>query len=214
MPHTFRKTQFRRGEMDESSIEASVSRPAKPMLIVDAAQLAAITNSIEQMIWSTRPDGFHDFYNQRWYEYTGVPSDSTDGEAWNAISIPTIRSAPGRCGATLWRPASPTTSSIGCVIAPVSIDGCSAARMPRRTTPAESSAGTTPVPTSRTSSKPAKSSAVRAMNSNTWSSGARSNATAREISRATCRSSSGSTASSARPIGRGLRSSDGNPQRS
>ena len=88
MPHTFRKTQFRRGEMDESSIEASVSRPAKPMLIVDAAQLEAITNSIEQMIWSTRPDGFHDFYNQRWYEYTGMPSESTDGEAWNAMFHP------------------------------------------------------------------------------------------------------------------------------
>ena len=32
----------------------------------------AITNSIDQMIWSTRPDGFHDYYNDRWYEFTGV----------------------------------------------------------------------------------------------------------------------------------------------
>ena len=52
------------------------------------AQLQGITNSIDQMIWSTRPDGFHDFYTQRWYEYTGVPQGSTDGEAWNGMFHP------------------------------------------------------------------------------------------------------------------------------
>jgi PAS domain S-box-containing protein len=45
----------------------------------------AITNSIDQMIWSTQPDGFHDFYNERWYEYTGVPRGTTDGAGWNGM---------------------------------------------------------------------------------------------------------------------------------
>ena len=48
----------------------------------------AITNSIDQLIWSTRPDGFHDFYNERWYAYTGVPSGSTDGAAWAGMFHP------------------------------------------------------------------------------------------------------------------------------
>lgn len=48
----------------------------------------AITNSVDQMIWSTRPNGFHDFYNQRWYDYTGVPVGSTDGEGWNGMFHP------------------------------------------------------------------------------------------------------------------------------
>ena len=48
----------------------------------------AIVNSVDQMVWSTRPDGFHDFYNSRWYEYTGVPEGSTDGEAWNGMFHP------------------------------------------------------------------------------------------------------------------------------
>ena len=52
------------------------------------AKFRAITDSIDQMIWSTRPDGFHDFYNRRWYEYTGVPEGSTDGEAWNGMFHP------------------------------------------------------------------------------------------------------------------------------
>lgn len=48
----------------------------------------AIANSIDQLIWATRPDGFHDYYNQRWYEYTGVPEGSTDGAAWNNMFHP------------------------------------------------------------------------------------------------------------------------------
>ncbi|PVE23400.1 hypothetical protein DC522_16195 [Microvirga sp. KLBC 81] len=48
----------------------------------------AIANSIDQLIWATRPDGFHDYYNQRWYEYTGVPEGSTDGAAWNGMFHP------------------------------------------------------------------------------------------------------------------------------
>jgi len=41
-----------------------------------------------QMVWSTRPDGFHDYYNARWYEFTGVPAGSTDGEGWNGMFHP------------------------------------------------------------------------------------------------------------------------------
>ena len=48
----------------------------------------AMANSIDQMIWATQPDGFHDYYNKRWYEYTGVPEGSTDGAAWNGMFHP------------------------------------------------------------------------------------------------------------------------------
>ncbi|MDB5441017.1 MAG: sensor hybrid histidine kinase [Caulobacteraceae bacterium] len=48
----------------------------------------AVVDSIDQMIWSTLPDGFHDYYNQRWYDFTGVPQGSTDGEGWNGMFHP------------------------------------------------------------------------------------------------------------------------------
>lgn len=48
----------------------------------------AIADSVDQMIWSTRPDGFHDYYNRRWYEFTGVPHGSTDGEGWANVFHP------------------------------------------------------------------------------------------------------------------------------
>lgn len=50
--------------------------------------LAVLTDAIPQMVWSTQPDGFHDYYNARWYEFTGVPAGSTDGEGWNGMFHP------------------------------------------------------------------------------------------------------------------------------
>ena len=52
------------------------------------AKFRAIADSMPQMVWSTLPDGFHDYYNARWYEFTGTVPGSTDGEGWNAIFHP------------------------------------------------------------------------------------------------------------------------------
>ncbi|MFX5918611.1 PAS domain-containing protein, partial [Acinetobacter baumannii] len=46
---------------------------------------------IDQMIWSTRPDGHHDYFNQRWYGFTGAPDGATEGEAWNDMFHPDDR---------------------------------------------------------------------------------------------------------------------------
>ena len=47
-----------------------------------------LADTMPQMVWSTLPDGFHDYYNARWYEYTGMPEGSTDGEGWNDMFHP------------------------------------------------------------------------------------------------------------------------------
>lgn len=63
--------------------------------LLDAQALAesdrlfrTLADTMPQMVWSTLPDGYHDYYNARWYEYTGVPEGSTDGEAWNGMFHP------------------------------------------------------------------------------------------------------------------------------
>ncbi len=67
------------------SRDITATRRAEEALGDSEARFQAIADSIDQMVWSTRPDGFHDYYNQRWYEYTGVPEGSTNGEAWNGM---------------------------------------------------------------------------------------------------------------------------------
>ncbi len=61
---------------------------AQAALRESESKFRAITNSVDQMIWSTLPDGYHDYYNDRWYEYTGVPYGSTDGADWNGVFHP------------------------------------------------------------------------------------------------------------------------------
>ncbi|WP_108395808.1 PAS domain-containing protein [Devosia submarina] len=51
-------------------------------------QFRTLADTMPQMVWSTLPNGYHDYYNARWYEFTGVPVGSTDGEAWNDMFHP------------------------------------------------------------------------------------------------------------------------------
>ena len=52
------------------------------------ARFETLADALPHMVWSTLPDGYHDYYNARWYEFTGVPAGSTDGEAWNGMFHP------------------------------------------------------------------------------------------------------------------------------
>lgn len=57
-------------------------------LLESSARFAILCDAMPQMVWSTLPDGFHDYYNARWYEFTGVPAGSTDGEGWSGMFHP------------------------------------------------------------------------------------------------------------------------------
>ena len=35
-----------------------------------------------QMMWTTRPDGYHDYFSQRWYDYTGLTPQNSLGLGW------------------------------------------------------------------------------------------------------------------------------------
>lgn len=71
--------------------EVEARRAVEEALAASEAKFRAIADHVDQMIWSTQPDGYHDYYNQRWYDFTGVPAGSTDGEGWNGIFHPDDR---------------------------------------------------------------------------------------------------------------------------
>ncbi|BAU14255.1 two-component hybrid sensor and regulator [Leptolyngbya sp. NIES-3755] len=41
-----------------------------------------LADTMPQMFWITKPDGYHEYFNQRWYDYTGTKPGETDGEGW------------------------------------------------------------------------------------------------------------------------------------
>ena len=50
-----------------------------------------LTDAMPQMVWSSLPDGLPDYYNARWYEFTGVEDGSTDGDSWTDVFHPADR---------------------------------------------------------------------------------------------------------------------------
>ena len=62
--------------------DISEQRAVERALELSEEKFSTLTDAMPQMVWSTLPDGFHDYYNRQWYEYTGVPAGSTDGEGW------------------------------------------------------------------------------------------------------------------------------------
>ena len=52
------------------------------------AQFHVLAESIPQLAWSTRADGYIDWYNQRWYDYTGTTLESMQGWGWKQVHHP------------------------------------------------------------------------------------------------------------------------------
>ncbi len=48
----------------------------------------ALAETIPQMVWATRPDGYHEFFNGRWYEYTGLTPEQSFAEGWSLVLHP------------------------------------------------------------------------------------------------------------------------------
>jgi PAS domain S-box-containing protein len=50
--------------------------------------LSSIINTIPMLAWSARPDGFCDFLNQRWLDFTGLSAEQARGSGWGAAIHP------------------------------------------------------------------------------------------------------------------------------
>jgi PAS domain S-box-containing protein len=49
-----------------------------------------MANSITQLAWIARADGFIFWYNQRWYEYTGTTPEQMEGWGWQSVHDPAV----------------------------------------------------------------------------------------------------------------------------
>jgi PAS domain S-box-containing protein len=57
-------------------------------LIESEARFRQLADAMPQMLWTARPDGHFDYYNERWYEFTGFARDSFGNASWEPILHP------------------------------------------------------------------------------------------------------------------------------
>src|SRR5467141_5457299 len=65
-------------------MNASDSRPAH----ANTAERRTILDAIPAIAWCKLPDGSNEFVNQRWQDYTGIPTDEARGQGWQAAVHP------------------------------------------------------------------------------------------------------------------------------
>lgn len=47
-----------------------------------------VTDFMPQIVWSTHPNGYHDFFNRQWHEYTGLTYEQTKDTGWAQVVHP------------------------------------------------------------------------------------------------------------------------------
>lgn len=54
-------------------------------------QFRQLAESMPQFVWTTQPDGYHDYFNRRWYDYTGTGFDDMKADGWSQLLHPDDR---------------------------------------------------------------------------------------------------------------------------
>jgi PAS domain S-box-containing protein len=52
------------------------------------ANFRMLANVMPQIVWTARPDGRLDYYNQRWFDYTGMTPEQTQDLGWRYVMHP------------------------------------------------------------------------------------------------------------------------------
>ncbi len=73
-----------------SVIDIEDRRRAEVALRESERQFRAVVENIPELAWSARPDGFIDYYNRRWFEYTGTTPEMVEGWGWQAVHDPEV----------------------------------------------------------------------------------------------------------------------------
>ncbi len=55
------------------------------------AQFRTLAEALPQFVWSTRADGYCDYLNRQWTEYTGLPAEQHHGLGWQDVVHPDDR---------------------------------------------------------------------------------------------------------------------------
>ncbi len=63
-------------------------KQAAMQLKQSANEFRQLANAMPQIVWASRPDGTFDYFNDRWYEFTGFDRQSVGDESWLPIIHP------------------------------------------------------------------------------------------------------------------------------
>lgn len=81
---------------DAARLEIAERRRAEEALRESEAMFRTLSNTVPDIIFATRPDGFCDYCNQRWYDFSGLTEEQTVGYGWTSALHPEDRERTNR----------------------------------------------------------------------------------------------------------------------
>lgn len=66
-------------------IDITSRKQAEESMRSSEKRLRFMADTMPQLVWITRADGYHEYYNKQWYAHTGTQEGSTDGEGWSDL---------------------------------------------------------------------------------------------------------------------------------
>jgi PAS domain S-box-containing protein len=68
--------------------DISDRKRAHAALLASEASFRQLADAMPQLVWTARADGYLDYYNEGWYEFTGLPRDTFGDISWESILHP------------------------------------------------------------------------------------------------------------------------------
>jgi PAS domain S-box-containing protein len=72
------------------------ARAAREMLRNSEDRFRIITEAMPQIVWTASADGRADWYNERWFDFTGLPRERGLGDGWTSVLHPDDEAPTGR----------------------------------------------------------------------------------------------------------------------
>jgi PAS domain S-box-containing protein len=70
---------------DDASVAQSVELPLITSLQQTALELRSLADFMPPLAWCAQPNGWLDYFNQRWYDYTGTTPQEMEGWGWMRV---------------------------------------------------------------------------------------------------------------------------------
>lgn len=67
------------GQFVSIARDITEQKQAEQQLRESELEFRTLADTLPEIVWRTRPDGYHDYFNERWYEYTGMPRPDEPG---------------------------------------------------------------------------------------------------------------------------------------
>jgi len=71
-------------------LDIDARRKAEASVAESEKRFRTMVNSIPQLAWVARADGFIVWYNERWYQYTGTTPEQMEGWGWQSVHDPGV----------------------------------------------------------------------------------------------------------------------------